>query len=281
LKTGGSSLEIEHCREVALKPGSLFEFTSRFLPADQIDEYLALYAITQLIQAIPAASFDDEVKWAKLKWWNEELAADPGSASRHPVLRVMWACGARVKLDNLLLQRLVRDAVMQMDIAPDSDVNSMFERLAASGSTAIELELALAGSGIDKQSLANIGAASGLSAVLSSFSAGGQPGFDRIPLSILAKFNLSPAQLEQHRQELAQILADLAAEGLDWFSKGMTGLAGSAGYGAGKHLQLRCAMENRGLTKLRKNAIRYLDTHQRFGPADAWFAWRFLRRLDS
>ncbi len=275
-----TAVELEHCREAAIKAGSLFEFTSRYLPADRFEEYLALYALVQTIHLISNAHVDESVMWAKLKWWNEELAAEPGSVSRHPVLRALWVTGARAKFDKAAMQGLVSGAVERIDMAPDSDENDMFERLARLGSATIELELALDDAAIDGQSMKYLGAASGVFDVLSSFGKDKQLEFDRIPLSILAGLNLNAKQLEQQPGELEQVIAQLAGLGQDWFSEGMSGLNSLKKNRAGKHLQLRWAMENRCLKNIRKNAAGYLEAGNRYGPADAWFAWRYLRGLN-
>ena len=117
----GSPVEFDHCRELALLPGSVFEFTSRFLPAGKLEPLLALYALMQTIGSIPYGPADDSVKWAKLKWWSEEIVADPSESLRHPVLRALWLSGSRENLSNALLLRLVGDAISQIDAAPDGD----------------------------------------------------------------------------------------------------------------------------------------------------------------
>jgi len=278
LKTGLSAVEADHCREVALKAGGLFEFTSRYLPANRYDEYLTLYAITALIRDIPVTVVDDSVKWAKLKWWMDELAAEPDSSSRHPILRALWASGARARLANGKLQRLVADALMAIDVGPNSDENGLFEHLAASGSTIIELELALDDASIDEQSVKYLGAASGLYDVLSGFITGKNPAFDQIPMNYLAKHNLGATQLQNndHQAELALIIGELASTSLDWLSKGIVGLDKRAG----QHLHLTIAMQRRRLEKISQNTNSYLESNKSYGPADAWFAWRFLRRLN-
>ena len=45
------------------------------------------------------------------------------------------------------------------------------------------------------------------------------------------------------------------------------------------HFQLRWAMEKRGLEIIRKDTCSFIEKGRRFGPTDAWFAWRFLRHL--
>jgi phytoene/squalene synthetase len=280
-----SPVEFKFCNELAMPPGSLFEFTSRFLPADRLESLLALYALIQTIGKIPDSPVDEAVKWAKLKWWSEELVADPDAPSRHPVLRALWLSGARMQLKNDLLLRLLTDAVAQIDVAPDCDENAMFERFAGLGSTEIQLELALDKAAIDTENLSFLAAASRLSRVISSFSAQHQAETGQLPMNVLAKYNVSAAQLEQnmYSDKLAQILTQLADCGLDWFSKGMSGLKiyqNTGGQtGLATHLQLRWTMERRRLSFVRKDASRFLGEGKRYGPADAWFSWRFLRRL--
>ena len=278
----GSPVEFDHCRELALLPGSVFEFTSRFLPADRLQPLLALYALKQAIGSIPYGPADDSVKWAKLKWWSEEILADPAESLRHPVLRAMWLSGSRENLSNALLLRLVGDAITHIDASPDGDENAMFERQSGLGTTEIQLELALDDAEIDPQSLNFLGAATSSFRLISSFSGSQLPQTARLPLSLLAKLNVSAAQLEQasHITELAQIISQLAENALDWFSKGISALNIEPGSSAGTHLQLRWAMENRRLNSVVKNVKGFLETDQRFGPADAWFAWRFLRKLE-
>jgi len=275
------ALELEHCRELALAPGSVFEFTSRFVSKGEFEPLLAKYALKQAISSIPKGSVDESVKWTKLKWWSEELLADPAAPARHPVLRALRLSGARAKLDNSLLLRLVSDALAQIDKAPNSDENAMCERLAEPGSTDIQLELSLEGAEIDKQRLKMLGAATGLFSLVSSFAADHLPEMSELPLNVLAKFNISIAELEDgtHKDELAQIIEHLADQSLAWFEAGMSGLAIQPHAATASHLRLRWAMEQRRLGEIRRDAAGFLASGKRFGPTDAWFAWRFLRKL--
>ena len=276
-----SSVEFDHCRDLALVPGSVFEFTSRYLSVGKLEPLLALYALRQAISTIPHGSSDDSVKWTKLKWWSEELIAAPDAALRHPVLRALWQTGAREQLANPLLLRMVGDALSEIDVVPDGNENDLFERQAALGATDILLELALENAEIDEQSMDYLGAATGSFRLISRFSAGQVSEAARLPLSLLAKYNVSTQQLEQktHTAELAQIIEQLAEYALDWYSKGLSSLKSGSKPGAFTHLQLRWAMESRRLTAIRKDANGFLQSGKSFGPADAWFAWRFLRKL--
>ena len=241
---------------------------------------LPLYALMQAIGGIPQSQTDDSVKWAKLKWWSEELSADPGSSTRHPVLRALWMSGARLRLDDPLLMRLVRDALLQIDTAPDSDEQAMFERFSELGDTDIQLELALDNAEIDVQTQKFLAAASRCFSLISGFSAGQLSNAPRLPLSLLAKYSVSSTQLEQGEgtSELTKIISRLTEEALVWFEEGMSGLSKNATPTAGKHLRLRWAMEKRRLESIGQNVPGFLATGKRFGPTDAWFAWRFVRK---
>lgn len=283
--TGITSVELDHCRELVMQPGSLFEFTSRFLDSGQSEAVLALYALRHSICNIPYTPVDDTVKWAKLKWWSQELLEDVGSPSRHPVLRVLEASGARARINNAQLLALVGGAVTQIDAAPDGDEGGLLERLAESGAPGIEAELALAEAEIDTGKLDLLGAASSLFQLVSSFSPGEDAQVERLPLNLLAEHGVSTAQLQQDAclDELSSIISRVAGLGLDWFAQGMSGLEVSVSDRAGEsiaaHLQLRWAMERRGLQLIRKNAGSFITEGTRYGPGDAWFAWRYLRQL--
>jgi phytoene/squalene synthetase len=242
---------------------------------------LALYALKQAIGSIAFGHADDSVKWAKLKWWSEELVAEPGAPARHPILRALWITGARASLADALLLRLVGDTISQIDAAPDSDQKAMFDRLATLGETDIRLELALDDAEIDVDSLNFLSAASGTYRFISSFSGHRMAEAGRLPLNLLARHDVSVSQLEQqsHAGTLAKIISQLAGDAMDWFEKGRLGSNLGPRPSDCAHLQLRWAMEHRNLNVIRDDASRFLEVGKRFGPADAWFAWRFLRNL--
>jgi phytoene/squalene synthetase len=280
-----AGVEFDHCRELALRPGGVFEFTSRFIAPRSREALLGVYALKQAICTIPHAQVDDSVKWEKLKWWGEELLADPQSSSRHPVLRALQMSGARQKLQDKLLLQLVSDAVMQIDMPPFADEQSLFERFAALGSSEIELELALDEAGVGEVSRDLLGAASIMSGLILSFAPNQRSQTERLPLSLLAKFSIGSDDLGQADAggKLSGVVAELVSVAIQWFSKGLKTLeisaAENSGLQAAAHLQLRWAMEKRRLENIAGDVDGFLQTGTRFGPGDAWYAWRTMRKL--
>jgi hypothetical protein len=84
---------------------------------------------------------------------------------------------------------------------------------------------------------------------------------------------------ESSRDEFARIVAHLARLGLAWYAEGLAGLQIAPRSDVCPHLQLRWAIERRRLTVIIEDAGRFLRDGADYGPADAWFAWRFLRKL--
>lgn len=261
--------------------GSLFEFTSRFLPGERQEQLLAVYALGHAITSIPFRNADDSVKWAKLKWWSEELQADPSSPNRHPVLRAIYKSGARTHLSEGILLRLVNNAVMQMDAYPDADKKLFFGRLADLGETDIILELALDDMEIPTRDLKHISLATGLFAMISEILFSHKDKVQRLPLDILAQHRISSSDLETQAPvaELVNIMKQLAEVAVEAFDSGMADVRESSGKPLPMHLQLRWAIELRRLTRISKSPGRCFAETSPYGPTDAWFAWRLCRRI--
>ena len=167
-----------------------------------------------------------------------------------------------------------------------------------------QLVQALAAEGVEyifgipgDENLHFLAAATRLFRLISSFGGNYRLETESLPLNILAQHNVTAAQLEQklHPAGLEQIIKQLSGDALDWFSKGLSGLKvfseSESKTVACPHLQLRWALEKRRLAGIvghvfetqeaviENDVSGFLDAGKNYGPADAWFAWRFLRGL--
>ena len=260
--------------------GSLLEVSSRFLRGNKVDQLLAVYALRQSISSIPLSTTDDSVKWAKLKWWSEELTADPEAPARHPILRLLHHSGAREKLDNQILMRLVSDAVTQLDVYPDADRQSLFERLAALGETDISLELALDGAPMNEDLKQTMGLATGLYAFVAMLLREHSQWVQLIPLDLLAEYQTTSTALKSQppRKELADIMMQLAEQGASAYQSGFVALPEQKLQQIPLHLRLRWHLEARRLGRVGKKVDRHFGQRNTYGPSDVWFAWRFCRQ---
>lgn len=275
-----STLEIEHCKELAMLPGGLFEVSSRFITKEQTARLLAVYALRQSISLIPLSTTDDTVKWAKLKWWSEELCADEAGPERHPVLRALYHSGARQHLDNDLLLRLVSDAVLQIDAFPEADSHALIERLASISETDILLESALSDVTISDTLLQPMSQAMGIHWLLVLLLNDYPNKIQLLPLDWLAEFQVKPADLKKQPPvpELIDMVTRLASQGAESFRAGFSAEDEKCLSRIPKHLHLRWSLEARSLARIAKNAQRHFSRKSAYGLPDVWFAWRFCRR---
>ena len=274
-----SDSDMSYCRELAMPAGSVFELTSRFLPLADCDRLLGLYALQQTIGHIPHAATDDSVKWAKLQWWSKELAEDPEHPSRHPILGVLQATGARERLSVANLQGLVRNAVLAMDVIPDTDSESMLKRMGASGACGIQLELALYEASLPEENLQFLSASTQLYSLIHRLSVADAGVLDELPLDVLAELevNLHSLKQEQESSEYIAIAQRLSERAVGWYKTGLSDLQTATVRAS--HLLVRLALESRHLQAISNRPQKYLGQKKGFGPADALFVWHRLRKL--
>lgn len=275
-----SSVELEYCKELAMPPGCLFEVSSRFISEEQAARLLATYALRKSISLIPLSTADDTVKWAKLKWWSEELSAVGSAPERHPVLRAMYHSGARQRLDNNLLLRLVADAVAQIDALPMADSHDLIERMASISETDILLESALSEVTISDTLLQPMSKAMGIYSLVVLLLNDYPNKSQLLPLDWLAEFRVRVGDLKSQPPvpELIGMITRLAGQGTAAFQAGFDTEDGEQLSQTPKHLRLRWSLEARCLARVANNAERYFSRKSAYGLSDVWFAWRFCRR---
>lgn len=84
-------MQTEHLRQTLSPPGSTLYYALKGLPDEQIDAYLALFALHRELREL-AFSRSDTV-YLRYGWWYEELQRALAGAPRHPVTQVLagWA----------------------------------------------------------------------------------------------------------------------------------------------------------------------------------------------
>lgn len=263
-----------------MPPGSLFEVSSRFLGNEMTAQLLAVYALRQSISSIPLSTADDTVKWAKLKWWSEELCADPAAPERHPVMRALQHSGARDRLSNSLLLPLVGDAVAQIDSFPDAGSQGLIERLTGTGEIDIMLEAALGEVTVDETLLKPMSQATGICALVNLLLSDYPNKIQLLPLDWLAEFQVSPENLKGQppAPELIDMLSRLASLGTKVYRTGFSASTVGQLSQIPKHLRLRWSLEARRLERVAQNAGRHFSLNSSYRLSDVWFAWRFCRK---
>lgn len=275
-----SSVELEHCKELAMPPGCLFEVSSRFINSEQRDQLLAIYALNQSIASIPLIVADDTVKWTKLKWWSEELCAEATAPERHPVLRALQHSGARSYIDNAVLLQLVSDAVALIDAFPDADSQGLLEKLGRIGETDILLQAALGDVTIGEPLLQSMSIGTGVYWLVSLLLNDYVNHIQLLPLAWLAEFKVKPDELKVRPPATALIsmMKRLAQLGADSFTSGLANDEAGQLKQVPLHLRLSWSLQSRALKRVALHPHRYFNRKSAYGLSDVWFAWKYCRR---
>lgn len=75
----------EYCQDKAAKSGSSFYYSFRFLPAQQRQAIIALYAFCREVDDTVDEISDTGIARAKLEWWREEIQRTFQGLPTHPV----------------------------------------------------------------------------------------------------------------------------------------------------------------------------------------------------
>ncbi len=103
------------CWEKVLQTVPLFRMTQVFIPKQNMDAYLALYALFSSLEQLCWLADSPEVMNHNIEWWGNELLA---LNSAHPVIQLLEQSGARERLPESQLTGLVRAAAMSLDSDP-------------------------------------------------------------------------------------------------------------------------------------------------------------------
>lgn len=108
----------EYCQDKAAKSGSSFYYAFRFLPRQQRDAIIALYAFCREVDDVVDECTDEDIARKKIQWWREEVerlfAGNPG----HPVTKALLPQTQTFNLPKEYFLEIIDG--MEMDLEYDS-----------------------------------------------------------------------------------------------------------------------------------------------------------------
>ena len=104
----------EYCQNKAVKSGSSFYYSFRFLPPDRRRAIIALYAFCREVDDIADEVSDLNIARAKLGWWRAELANLFQGHPQHPVTKALSPATAAFSVDQARLNEIIDG--MEMDL---------------------------------------------------------------------------------------------------------------------------------------------------------------------
>jgi len=165
----------------------------------------AFGALVHELQQAAFAASDPQVSVVKLDWWAQELIAAAKGNYRHPITRALFEHEPARRIDPTLWQALVAGAFAQIEPAPASTQADTIRALAAFYEPVARVESALLA---DAESAG--AEASALWIGSHRLREAAQPARERaVSLELLARHNLSRAQLAEPGEKRSGLLRDL------------------------------------------------------------------------
>ena len=106
----------QYCEDKAKQSGSSFYASFRYLPQDQRDAMVALYAFCREVDDVVDEIHDDNVARTTLAWWRTELAAVYEGAPTHPVTQALKPHVEKFELPHGWLAEIIDGMQMDLDV---------------------------------------------------------------------------------------------------------------------------------------------------------------------
>ena len=104
----------QYCQDKAAKSGSSFYYSFLFLPEQQRQAIIALYAFCREVDDIVDSSIDSHIKQTKLQWWRNEIGALFNGQPQHPVSQALATAITRFNLPQEQFEEIIDG--MEMDL---------------------------------------------------------------------------------------------------------------------------------------------------------------------
>lgn len=106
----------EYCAQKTINSGSSFYYSFRFLPPQQRQAIMSLYAFCREVDDIVDEHNEVEIARRKLDWWRQEIEALYQDKGQHPVTQAMHKAFANKPQCKQYLLELIQGMEMDLDI---------------------------------------------------------------------------------------------------------------------------------------------------------------------
>ncbi len=104
----------QYCQEKTAKSGSSFYYSFLFLPPEQKNAMMALYAFCREVDDIVDECTDKEVAQKKLAWWYTEIDRVFNDKPQHPVGKALTRIKDRFSLKKHLFEEILQGMMMDL-----------------------------------------------------------------------------------------------------------------------------------------------------------------------
>ena len=192
----------EYCQQMAAQSGSSFYYSFLFLPPQRRRAITALYAFCREVDDVVDECTDANVARTKLAWWRQELARLYAGAPQHPVTRALAPAIQPFAIQHEHLAEIVDG--MEMDLSQNRYPDfAALEQYCHRVAGVVGLLAASIFGYRDERTLAyahTLGLAFQLTNIIRDVGEDSRKGRIYLPLSELAQFEVSAADILHARQ---------------------------------------------------------------------------------
>jgi phytoene/squalene synthetase len=283
--------DLQYCWQMVRRVQPMFLISSPYLPKQQVEGVLALFALCASIEEVLFKVTDESVARTKLTWWAEELLPAAMGNSDHPIVRQLHRSGAISPCVHGALQRLIQTSLDRICAEPPANPTELRTLCSQVGLYPMQMELGFTSQNDEGGISEAACAVNGLVQLLREDSRRQKHTYQWLPMNLVARNGISHRELGEDGRSMSemQLINEVCQLGESWSVDSLdlavreepespvtAAWLRSPEY---RHCYILAKLNLRLLGRLKKikpeNQTRAFDT---VTLADSWHAWRNARR---
>ena len=272
----------QYCQDKAAKSGSSFYYSFRFLPPQQRQAIIALYAFCREVDDTVDEIADTDIARTKLAWWREEIQRTFHGVATHPVGLALQSALQNFDLHEEYFMEIIDGMAMDLDqfSYPEFKHLALYCHRAASVVGLLSVEIF---GYQDRKTLKyaeNLGMALQLTNIIRDVREDAERGRIYLPQDELQQFNVSADDLLALKSspELIDLLKFQTARAKQYYQQALQMLPESDRYTQRTGL-IMAAIYEATLDEIEKDNFQVMHHRVSLTPLrKLWLAWRIARR---
>jgi phytoene synthase len=272
----------QYCQDKAAKSGSSFYYSFRFLPAQQRQAIIALYAFCREVDDTVDEIADTDIARTKLAWWREEIQRTFHGIATHPVGLALQSALQNFDLHEEYFMEIIDGMAMDLDqfSYPEFKHLALYCHRAASVVGLLSVEIF---GYQDRKTLKyaeNLGIALQLTNIIRDVREDAERGRIYLPQDELQQFNVSADDLLALKSspELIELLKFQTARAKQYYQQALQLLPECDRYTQRTGL-IMAAIYEATLDEIVKDNFQVMQYRVSLTPIiKLWIAWRIARR---
>lgn len=271
----------EYCQDKAAKSGSSFYYSFRFLPENQRQAIIALYAFCREVDDTVDDIADKDLAASKLEWWREEIIRTFKGEATHPVGKSLQTALDNFDLHEEYFMEIIDGMAMDLEQVnyPSFKNLALYCHRAASVVGLLSVEIFGYQDRATLKYAENLGMALQLTNIIRDVREDAERGRIYLPQDELVKFNVNPEDLLalQSSPELIELLKFQTTRAKSYYQKAMHALPEGDRYTQRTGL-IMAAIYEATLDEIEKDGFEVMQRRVSLTPLrKLWIAWRTAR----